>query len=89
MADKTLFFAFWPSHRQREQLRQPLRRALSDVVGNPGYRRIWHITLVYIGGFPEEKILDLLSTVATISPGEIRLRSVSYTHLTLPTSDLV
>jgi len=84
MADKTLFFAFWPSHRQREQLRQPIRRALSDVEGNPVNRRNWHITLVYIGGFPEEKIPDLLSTVATINPGEIRLRFDSLTYWQRP-----
>ena len=84
MADRTLFFAFWPSHRQREQLRQPIRRALSDAEGKPVNRRNWHITLVYIGRFPEEKIPDLLSAVVAINPSQIRLRFVSLTYWQRP-----
>ena len=84
MADKTLFFAFWLSHRQSEQLRDTIRRALLDVEGNLVNRRNWHITLVYIGGFPEEKIPDLLPAVAAINPGEIRLRFDSLTYWQRP-----
>ena len=74
MADKTLFFALWPSHRQREMMRDTIGPALSTVEGNAVDRRNWHITLVYIGDFPEEKIPGLLSAVDVIDPGEIRLR---------------
>ncbi|MGI9262999.1 MAG: RNA 2',3'-cyclic phosphodiesterase [Woeseiaceae bacterium] len=74
MADKTLFFALWPSHRQREMMRDTFGPAMSTVEGTPVDRRNWHVTLVYIGQFPEEKIPGLLSAVEIIDPGEIRLR---------------
>lgn len=74
MADKTLFFALWPSHRQRELLRDTIGPVLSTVEGTAVDRRNWHITLVYIGDFPEEKIPGLRSAVDIIDPGEIRLR---------------
>ncbi len=74
MADKTLFFALWPSHRQRDMLRDTIGPALSSVEGTAVDRRNWHLTLVYIGDFPEEKIPGLLSAVDVIDPGEIRLR---------------
>ncbi|MDP6992983.1 MAG: RNA 2',3'-cyclic phosphodiesterase [Woeseiaceae bacterium] len=74
MSNKTLFFALWPSHRQREMIRDSFGPALSTVEGTSVDRRNWHITLVYIGDFPEEKIPDLLSAVEIIDPGEIRLR---------------
>ena len=74
MANKKLFFALWPSPRQREILRDTIGPALSTVEGNAVDRRNWHITLVYIGDFPEEKIPALRAAVSGIDPGEIRLR---------------
>ena len=70
MADKTLFFALWPSHRQRELMRDNIGPAMSTVEGNAVDRRNWHVTLVYIGDFPEEKIPGLLSAVDVIEPEE-------------------
>jgi 2'-5' RNA ligase len=64
----------WPSPRQREMLRDTIGPALSTVEGQPVDRRNWHITLVYIGDFPEEKIPALQSAVAVIDPGQIRVR---------------
>ena len=74
MADKKLFFALWPSHRQREQLRDAIGPALSGVEGHAVDRRNWHVTLVFIGDFPEERIPGLLAAASVIEPGEIRLR---------------
>jgi len=74
MADKKLFFALWPSHRQRELLRDTINPVLSEIEGNPVDRRNWHVTLVFIGDFPEEKIPELQAAVDVINPGEIRLR---------------
>jgi 2'-5' RNA ligase len=74
VADKRLFFALWPSPRQREILRDTIGPALSTVEGNPVNRRNWHITLVYIGDFPESRIPDLQAAAGTIDPGEIRVR---------------
>jgi 2'-5' RNA ligase len=74
VAEKRLFFALWPSPRQREILRDTIGPALSTVEGNAVDRRDWHITLVYIGDFPEEKIPGLQAAVGVIDPGEIRVR---------------
>lgn len=84
MADKTLFFALWPSHRQREQMRDAFGPAMSTVEGSAVDRRNWHVTLVYIGNFPEEKIPGLQSAVEIIDPGEIRLRFESLTFWQRP-----
>ena len=84
MADKRLFFALWPSSRQRELLRDTINPALSTVEGTPVDRAGWHVTLVFIGDFPEERIPGLMSAVEIIDPGEIRLRFDSVTFWQRP-----
>jgi 2'-5' RNA ligase len=84
VADKKLFFALWPSHRQREQLRDAIVPSLSTVEGIAVDRRNWHVTLVYIGDFPEERIPGLMSAVALIDPGQIRVRFESLTFWQRP-----
>ena len=74
MANKKLFFALWPSHRQRELLRDTINPVLSAIEGKPVDRRNWHVTLVFIGEFAEERIPGLLAATETINVGEIRLR---------------
>lgn len=74
MAEKKLFFALWPDNRQREILRDTIGPALSTVEGTPVDRRNWHITLVYIGNFVEDRIPGLRSAVSLIDPGPIRVR---------------
>ena len=59
MADKRLFFGLWPSHRQREQMRDAINPVLSSVEGSFVDRRNWHVTLVFIGDFPEARIGEL------------------------------
>lgn len=74
MADRTLFYALWPSDRQREVMRDIINPALSEVEGNPVDRRNWHVTLVYIGAFEEDNIPVLQQSVRDIGPFNIRLR---------------
>lgn len=74
MADRTLFFALWPSERQREAMRDIINPALSEVEGNAVDRRNWHITLVYIGAFEEDNIPGLMSSVRDIPAFDFRLR---------------
>ena len=74
MADRKLFFALWPSHRQREQLRDTINPVLSSVEGRYVDRRNWHVTLVFIGQFPEARIPELLSATDVITPDPVRLR---------------
>ncbi len=66
MSDKRLFFALWPDPRQRERLRDLLSPFAKTVEGRVVDRRNWHITLAYIGEFPERRIPELLQRVSTI-----------------------
>lgn len=69
-----MFFALWPSDRQREQLRDTLRPVLTSVEGDTTDRRNWHVTLVFIGDFPQEQIPFLQAAAADVDCGTIRLR---------------
>jgi 2'-5' RNA ligase len=84
VADRKLFYALWPSPRQLDLLRDAINPALSTVEGQPVGRNNWHVTLVYIGDFPEERIPALMAAVDTIDPGEIRLRFDSLTFWQKP-----
>ncbi len=74
MADRRLFFALWPSDRQRELLRDALRPVLTSVEGRRVDRRNWHVTLVYIGDFPEEQVPFLEAAAAEVACEPMRLR---------------
>lgn len=74
MADRRLFFALWPSDRQRELLRDALRPVLTSVEGKRVERRNWHVTVVYIGDFPEEQLPFLQAAAAEIEYEPVRLR---------------
>lgn len=74
MAERRLFFALWPSDRHRELLRDALRPALTSVEGDAVDRRNWHVTLVFIGAFPEEQIPFLQAAAGDIEHDSIRLR---------------
>ena len=74
MTESKLFFALWPSRHQRERLHGTIKPLLSAVEGNPVSRRNWHVTLVFIGNFPAERIPELLSAAQLIDAGRIRVR---------------
>lgn len=74
MPERRLFFALWPSDRQRELLRNTVRPVLTSVEGDAVDRRNWHVTLVFIGAFPEEQIPLLQAAARDISHESIRLR---------------
>lgn len=74
MKERRLFFALWPSDRQRELLRDTLRPVLTSVEGSAVDRRNWHVTLVFIGNFPEEQIPFLQAAAADVKCDSIRLR---------------
>ena len=80
VARRRLFFAFWPNDRQRETLREVIRPALSSVEGVASERRNWHVTLVFIGDFDEQRIPALQQAVAdiTFEPFRLRLDRLSY-----------
>jgi len=55
-------------------LRDTINPALTSVEGSFVDRRNWHVTLVYVGTFPEERIPGLMAAVDIIEPVNIRLR---------------
>ena len=74
MTERKLFFALWLSDRQRELMRDTLRPVLTSVEGDIVDRRNWHVTLVFIGNFPEEQIPFLLAAAGEIGSEPFRLR---------------
>jgi 2'-5' RNA ligase len=84
MADRRLFFALWLSDRQREMLRDALRPVLTSVEGDVVDRRNWHVTLVFIGGFPEEQIPFLQAAAGQIAREPVRLRFDRLEHWQRP-----
>lgn len=74
MADRRLFFALWPSDRQRDVLRNALRPVLTSVEGTAVDRRNWHVTLVFIGSFPEAQLPFLEAAAGEVACEPMRLR---------------
>jgi len=70
---KRLFFALWPDHRQRERLRDVVNSVAKTVEGQPVDRRNWHVTLAFIGAFPEHRVPLLLERAAEIRVEPFRL----------------
>jgi len=73
MNTKRLFFALWPDHRQRERLRDVVGSVAKTVEGRIVDRRNWHVTLVFIGTFPEDRIPYLLERAKEIDVEPFRL----------------
>jgi len=74
MSSKRLFFALWPTDRQRDQLRNVISPAAKEVEGNAVYRGSWHVTLVFLGDVPEEHIPDIQAIANTVRFEPFRLR---------------
>ena len=74
MSKKRLFFALWPDERQRETLRNAISPVAKNVEGSAVYRGNWHVTLAFIGDFPERQIPYLLEAVRVIPIEPFRLR---------------
>lgn len=73
MNTKRLFFALWPDVRQRDRLRDVINSVAKVVEGKPVDRRNWHVTLSFIGAFPENRVPFLLERAETIPVEPFRL----------------
>ena len=73
MSNKTVFFALWPDHRQRDRLRDVINSVARTVEGRMVDRREWHVTLVYVGDVPENEIADLQERASRIQVEPFRL----------------
>ena len=74
MSSRRLFFALWPDHRQRDRMRDFISPIARLVEGRAIDRRNWHVTLAYIGEFPEKRIDELLEIKRLIQFEPFRLR---------------
>lgn len=73
MNTQRLFFALWPDARQREALRDPINSVVKSVEGRHVDRRDWHITLAFIGPFPENRLPILHEQASEIEVEPFRL----------------
>lgn len=73
MNNKRLFFALWPSEKQRQKIDAAIAPCKADLTGKWTLRSNWHVTLVFIGGFPERHIPALQDATARIRPSPINL----------------
>ena len=74
MSTRRLFFALWPDARQRDRLRDFIAPVAKLVEGRAIDRRNWHVTLAFIGDFPEHRTSEL-HEIARLTPMEpFRLR---------------
>ncbi len=74
MSEKRIFFALWPNDRQRDQLRNAISPVAQLVEGTAIYRGEWHVTLAFIGEYPEEMVSFLQVAAEEISFEPFRLR---------------
>lgn len=80
MSSRRLFFALWPDHRQRDRMRDFISPVAKLVDGRAIDRRNWHITLAYIGEFPEDRIDELheAKKAMTVEPFRLRFDRVEF-----------
>ena len=69
-----LFFALWPSEKQRQIIDSAIEPCKGSLAGKWISRDNLHVTLVFIGGFPEKDIPALQAAAANIRSPAIRLR---------------
>ena len=74
MAKRRLFLALWPDDRQRTLLRDTFRPLLMCIEGKAVDRGNWHVTLVFIGEFPDRSIPQLLTKLAHVEVQPLCLR---------------
>lgn len=74
MSTKRIFFALWPSDRQRDQLRNSITPVTKLIDGTAVFRGEWHVTLAFVGDFKESLIPALHHAAKLIRVEPFRLR---------------
>lgn len=74
MPNKRIFFALWPSEKQRREIDSAIEPHKHRLAGKWASRDNWHVTLVFIGRFPEQDIAALQAAAANIRCPAIRLK---------------
>ena len=77
---RKLFFSLWPDDRQRDRLRDVISPAVRLIDGRAVPRNNWHITLLFVGEFPESALTGLLQRSQEIQfePFRTRLDKIEY-----------
>ena len=70
MSEKRIFFALWPNDPQREQLQNTISPIVQAIEGTAVNRGNWHVTLAFVGVYPERLIAELQTAA-----GHIRFES--------------
>ena len=75
-----MFFALWPDVRQRDRMRDFIAPVAKLVEGRAIDRRNWHVTLAYIGEFPERRIDELheIRHLTTVDPFRLRFDRLEF-----------
>jgi len=73
-SERRVFFALWPSGRQREALRDTISPAVSSVEGDALFRGDWHVTLLFIGALHQARLPALWRAAAEIEVQPLRVR---------------
>ena len=66
MSEKRIFFALWPNDPQREQLQNTISPIVQAIEGTAVNRGNWHVTLAFVGEYPERLILKLQTAAGHI-----------------------
>ena len=72
--NKRLFFAFWPSEKQRQTIESAIAQHKTGLTGKWISRDHWHVTLVFIANFPDGNIAALQTATTNIQCPTIELR---------------
>lgn len=74
MTDRRVFFALWPDDRQRDRLRNAISPFARQVEGSAVLRGNWHVTLAFVGDYPEDRIPALREAARAVRVEPFRLR---------------
>ncbi len=74
MKKRRLFFALWPSEKQRRQIDSAIDPYRASLAGKWTAHANWHVTLVFIGGFPVSDIPALQAAACKVRCPAIKLR---------------
>jgi 2'-5' RNA ligase len=74
MSSKRLFFALWPTDRQRDSMRNVISPVATSVEGSAVYRGSWHVTLAFVGDVPEDRISDVQAVYNAVKFQPFRTR---------------
>ncbi len=74
MNKKRIFFALWPSEKQRRKIDSAIEPYRAGLAGKWTARDNWHATLVFIGGFLVSDIAALQVAARKIRCPAINLR---------------